>query len=150
MMNGLNVRDFDGPELAMQTADQLIELSAQEFGFQKDELPHDNPLLTRHYYVISKGKSRTMTNIHSKEVGGNADLNKDGKAGGALFALNDGDMTAFEKPGEGVIKMEFPHLTAAQTEAETLRSVCAHTRTRNAHPTSPLEEHISSTCIIHM
>ena len=139
-MNGLSVSDFDSTEDALKTADELIELSAAEFGFNKETLEHENVLLSRHYYMVSKGKQRKITNGHLKEIGGEADLNKDGKAGSALVALQDGDMTAFEKTGAAGIKMEFPHLTAVQTEAEILRSVCTHTRTHNTHPTSPPEE----------
>ena len=78
-------------------------------------------MLTRHYYIASKGKSRTIVNSHTKEIHGEAGLNKDGKQGGALMALSDGDMSAFEKPGSSAIKIEFPNLNAAQKEAEVLR-----------------------------
>ena len=137
-MNGLSVSDFDSTEQALATADELIELSAGEFGFTKETLEHENTLLSRHFYMVSKGKQRKITNGQEKAIGGEADLNKDGKAGAALIALRDGDMTAFDKTGAAGIKMEFPHLTAVQTEAEILRSVCTHTH--NTHPTCPLNE----------
>ena len=92
---------------------------------------HDNLLLSRHYYILSQGKNRKITNGHNKVVSGEADLNKDGKAGAPVIALQDGDVSAFLKPGTGHIKMEFPHLTAAHQEAETL-SICTHTHTQRA------------------
>ena len=99
-------------------------------------------MLSRHFYMVSKGKQRKITNGQEKQIGGETDLNKDGKAGASLLALRDGEMSAFDKTGAASVKMEFPHLTAVQTEAEILRSVCTHTHTRthNTHPTSPLEE----------
>ena len=141
-MNGLSVSDFDSTEQALATADELIEFSAGEFGFTKETLEHENTLLSRHFYMVSKGKQRKITNGQEKQIGGETDLNKDGKAGASLLALRDGEMSAFDKTGAASVKMEFPHLTAVQTEAEILRSVCTHTHTRthNTHPTSPLEE----------
>ena len=117
----------------METADQLIELSAGEFRFSKETMEHDNPLLSRHFYMLSKGKSRTLSNSHSKAIEGESQLNKDGKPGATVMALADGDMTAFQKSGDAQVKIEFPLLNAARPEAEILRSVCAHIHTHTQH-----------------
>ena len=131
-MNGLSLTDFPCAEYALEAADELIKLSADEFQFKPETLEHDNLLLSRHYYIVSHGKNRKITNGHSKVVNGDADLNKDGKAGAPVKALQDGDMSAFVKPGTGPIKLEFPHLTTVHKEAENLRSVCTHTHTQRA------------------
>ena len=136
-MNGLNLSDFPCAEFALEAADELIKLSADEFQFEPETLEHDNLLLSRHYYIVSHGKNRKITNGHTKVVSGEADLNKDGKAGAPVIALQDSDMSAFLKPGTGHIKMEFPHLTAAQQEAETLRSICTNTHTHTHTQRAP-------------
>ena len=131
-MNGLSLTDFPCAEYALEAADELIKLSADEFHFKPETLEHDNLLLSRHYYIVSHGKNRKITNGHSKVVSGDADLNKDGKAVAPVKALQDSDMSVFVKPGTGPIKLEFPHLIAAHKGAENLRSVCTHTHTQRA------------------
>ena len=60
-MNGLSLTDFPCAEYALEAADELIKLSADEFQFKLETLEHDNLLLSRHYYIVSHGKNRKIT-----------------------------------------------------------------------------------------
>ena len=120
-MHGLGVKDFENLDEAMKTADALIEDSAAQFGFVKETIPHDNPLLVKCFYIFSEGRRRSVTNSEEKRIEGFADL---AKRGNQLKDASEvtGGTSIFDKPDDGDIKLEFPHFSDAKVEAEKNKS----------------------------
>ena len=118
--------DFETQEEALKVADDLIAQSKEDFGFEFQSIPHNNPLLERHFYKASDGKVHTVGDLEKKVISGSADV----KPKGALLSIGDakeitGGTSCFDRAD---VKLEFPHLDAVQKSAETLRSFGANFR----------------------
>ena len=60
----------------MATADGIIAQNKEEYGHDKEAIPHENPLLAKYYYVDSGGKKRTRKQTEEKELEGEAAIKK--------------------------------------------------------------------------
>ena len=73
-LNGLSMCDFADEKAALKAADDLVDMSAEEHGFQKSELDHPNPLLAKHWYVHSQGRKRVWSQTEEKSLEKTTDI----------------------------------------------------------------------------
>ena len=119
--NGLSMEYFADQEEALKVADELIEQSASEFEFTKSVIPHENPLLSKHLYMIHKGLKKSYTQTERKKLDMEMDMgNKCGKKMLEGIAVQDLVGVSSGSSSENV-KLEFPHYTKLQAAVEKLR-----------------------------
>ena len=115
------MQDFPDQGAALKTADDIVEQSSQMFGFKKETVEHENPLLVKCLYMHTEGKRHEVVNVETKKIEGSADINKSSKA---LVDAKEvtGGTSIFDKDEPGGIKLEFPHFSEAKVEAEKNKS----------------------------
>ena len=118
-MSGLCVSDFDSVDEAMKTADEFVEMSANEYGFTKETIDHPNPLCVKCYYVLGHGKTHTVSGTERKTICGAADLKQKQLIGASDIT---GGSSVFGKPDADNVKLEFPYFSDMKVEAEKLKS----------------------------
>ena len=85
-LNGLSMSDFDTQEKALATADALVLQNKEEFGHPGTSRLHENPLLSKYWYIVSGGRSHTFTRGEKERLLQNSD---DSKAIEKHFAVTD-------------------------------------------------------------
>ena len=122
--NGMSLRDFSSQEEALATADDLVarNMSENEYTFENHPAMIDkNPLLSRFYYIETKGKDRVWKMDQLKSL----DKGKELK--------NIGDVQAHmeEALGAGMdpVKDEFPEWKEVQKLKDALKATLKNMET---------------------
>ena len=118
-MAGLQMWDFASQEEAFATAADLVNQSAEEYGFVPETIEHENPFLVRCYYMESKGQERVVSNGTVKKIYANAAVNK---AKLADFKEITGGRSSLDSTDLCIIKTEHPDYTKMKVAYDVLKS----------------------------
>ena len=66
--HGLSLRDFDTREEAYAQADKFVRTNSEMHGHEVNELPHEDPLQARFWFVKTSGKATSWTHDETKTL----------------------------------------------------------------------------------
>ena len=122
----MTLQDFKNREEAFATADAMYEENKAMIGYGYEPTEHEDPLLTKFYFVDCKGKKRTWSHKDEKSLALEADVSKKPKEALADMPEMALDLSVQDAgaAGSGVvdIKIENPKKVEALKLAEELKS----------------------------
>ena len=122
-LNGMSLSDFKTQAEAMKVADQLVADNKKDLGHNLPDIPHENPLLVRVFYVFGQGKKRSSSQTEGKEFSGTTDAKTQKQLQDAqCFIEGMGLGSASSSSGGSKVKIENVMFGKMTTQKESLRT----------------------------
>lgn len=129
-LNGMRLSDFKTHAEALKTADQIVAQSKKDLGHNQPDIPHENPLLVKVFYVHGQGKKRSWSQNEKKEFVGESDVKSQKQLGDAAIFI-EGLGVGSSSSGEAGVKIENTKFVKMNQGKDSLRSVVLTTSNHN-------------------
>lgn len=120
----MRLSDFKTHDQALKVADDIVAQNKKDIGHDEKDMPHENPLLVRVFYIHGQGKKRTWSQSEKKELQLESDLKNVKQLGDASMFIEGMGVTAGSSSAGGEnVKVE--HVTHAKMtqQKDSLRSL---------------------------